>query len=890
MSAPDFERWGELYDRAMALPEAERVRFLELACAGEPELLDRMRRLIADQDAASRWFDALGDSLLGDATEALETTRLESVVGPYRLVRLLGVGGMGTVYLAERSDGQFTHQVALKLLRTGLVAEAGRRRFLAERQLLARIEHPHVARLLDGGVASDATPWFAMELVRGTPIVEWCESRGLPIEARLRLFLQLGDAVQYLHRHLVVHRDLKPANVLVTEDGVVKLLDFGIAKLLEAGGDYPSETGGHPFTPRYAAPEQLRGEPVSTTTDVYALGLILFELLTGCRPFEQATTLAEFQRLLLEAEPPRPSAVAPPARRRQLAGDLDTICLRALRHAPGERYPSAERLVDDIRRHVAGLPITARAGGLGYRARKFARRHPVGVTMAAGVLLLGSLGLAAFVSQARRAERERDRAERVSQLLAELFTVADPGQARGETVTAREVMDRGVDRIRRELAAEPELRADLFVTMGQAYRQLGLYPRAVALLLEAVAIRREVLAPTDLRIVRALNGLGEAYRLGGRFDSARLALVEARTLAEATGEPRSGERAEALDRIGLVLLATGKADSAESHFRDALAINQALGPGREPFIAENLQNLGAALAARGDEPGAAPLFQGALDLRRAALGPEHPAVAATLNNLATLLGRLGRMPDAIRAQREALALYTRLVGPEHPQVATMHNNLGMLLHAAGDVVVADSHLRRSLALRRAGLSAGHPDVAQSLSNLGLVLQDRGLLAEAVAAHNEALAIRRAALGPSHPLVAQSLNNLALARQAGGELGTAERLFLEALELLRARLGADHPLIATNLNNLGAVRLAAGDAPRAVTYYQEALAMRRKLLPEGHPHLAYTLVGLGRALLVQGKSGEAEPLLREAVAIRSKSLPVSHPLRQEAERALADARP
>ena len=462
----DPHRWSrlkELFDEACALPADERPAFLEGACGGDAAMQEEILSLFEEEDRVHSLLDGVAVEAAGLLDELTKAGRQ---VGPYRLVRRLGVGGMGEVYLAERADGQFDQQVALKLVRSGLTSEQILARFRSERQILARLQHPNIARLLDGGLTPEGQPYFVIEYVEGEPIDTYADARALSVDERLELFAQVCRAVTYAHANLVIHRDLKPSNILVTDDGQVKLLDFGIAKVLSEDGDAQeplTRTGAAVMTPAYASPEQARGEPVNTSTDIYSLGVVLYELLTGLRPYEvDGRNPAEAVRVICEVEPERPSTAITEARsrdettgetigqargtdvdrlRRRLAGDLDVICLKALRKHAERRYVTADEMGEDIRRHLKAIPIQARAESLSYRAGKYVRRHRLGVLATAAVVLMlaGLVGFytARLADERDRARLEAEKAEQVAAFLQGLFQVSDPSESRGETVTAR---------------------------------------------------------------------------------------------------------------------------------------------------------------------------------------------------------------------------------------------------------------------------------------------------------------------------------------------------------------------------------------------------------------------------------------------------------------------
>ncbi len=908
MDADRFRRLDELFHDALEQPPERRAAFLEERCPGDPDLRREVASMLGGHQAADSWFDGLAGGLEASMPEEIEGQRPpeNARVGAYRIVREIGRGGMGTVYLAERADGQFEQQVALKLLRFGLESEQAVRRFLAERQILSRLQHPGIARLLDGGAAADQRPYFAMEYVDGVPISRYCDGRRLAVRERLRLFLAVAEAVDYAHRNLVVHRDLKPGNVLVTAEGVVKLLDFGIAKLLAEGlapGGAPhgaTEPGFRPLTPEYAAPEQVRGAPITTATDVYGLGGILYELLSGRRPLTLETrTWEELERTVLHKQPEQPSAVVrrsgceeaaaarsakPDRLARLLAGDLDNICLKALHKEPERRYRSVSELSDDIQRHLDGLPVRARRDTLGYRVGKFIRRHRLAVATAAGIAAVIAGFTATLAVQSVRLARERDKARQVAELLVDVFAVADPAEARGETITAREVLDRGVEKVSRGLQQQPEVQASLLDVMGRVYHKLGLYDRAVPLYEKSLDLWRLGFGAGSKEVAAGLHNLGMLELDQGKIDAAAGTLRSALATRRRTLGEDDPATARSMTYLGLALFRKADYKQAQPLFEGAAGRLRKAHPGGHIDLADSLTGLAMLHYGKGEYARAEPLLKEALGMQRRLLGEEHPQVAETMNNLGSVISRLGRDAEAEPLQRDALALLRKIRGPDHPRVATLLNNLGLMLYARGDTGGAEPLLRESLQIRRARLAALHPDLAQSLSNLGLLLHNTGRLAESEQLYQEALAIRRKTLGREHVLIVQSLNNLGQLLQTRRQFAPAEALLRESLAMGRKLQGPAHPAVAISWNNLASLLEEMGK-PEAEADYRQALAIRRKSLPATHPHTAYTLVGLGQYLVDRGKLAEAEPLLEEALSIRRKSLPGGHWQIAEAESAL-----
>lgn len=840
MTADRVRRIERMFDAALALPPDEREAFLDEACPDEPGVRREVEALLEVHTAAFDWFDDLEGRVASSRQEELARVgRVDRRIGAYRTVERIGRGGMGTVFLAERADGQFEQRVALKLLRRGVESEEAIARFLAERRILARLEHPHIARLLDGGVTEDGMPFFVMELVEGTPITAWCDERRLPVEERLELFATVGDTVQYLHRNLVVHRDLKPSNILVDEDGYVKVLDFGIAKVLEADTDDPvTRTGTRVLTPPYASPEQVRGEAVTTATDVHALGTILYELVTGHRPFGgPGDTTPTIERAILETEPEPPSTVpfgpeeagtrstTPERLRRRLQGDVDVICLTALRKSPERRYASAERMTGDIRAHLAGEPVSARPDSATYRLRKFVGRHRFGV--AASVLLAVLLaGFAAAMGvQSARIAQERDRAELVSELLVDMLTTADPGESRGEEITAREILDRGRERIAGGLEDRPEVKASLLGVMGTTYGSLGLFDEAQPLFDEALELRRRVLGEDHPDTGRAHYHVGENLVSKGEYERAIGHLEAALAIARDRHGETSVEAARAYNDLGRAELALGRFEVAERNHRRAL------------------------------------------EIRRAVLGPDHLDVSQSLNNLSSVLGRTDRYGEAIPLLQEAAAIRRRALGSDHPRTLTTTNNLAVWLERAGRFDEAEAIYRDVLETRRRVVGPRHPDTALTLNNLAnLILLDETRAAEAESLHREGLSIELETLGEDHPMVAQRYHTLARAVYAQGRQGEAESLFRRSLGLLREILPEGHVNLAYPMTELGQVLVDVGRADEAVPVLRDAVRLRREGFPAGHIRIGEAESALGAALAAVGQLEEAETLLLSARSI------------------------
>src|SRR5215210_7495925 len=611
-----------LLDEALETPPEARPALLDSACRDDAELRREVEELLALETAVDGFLSA-------PAVPPGEGLPPGTRIGPYRIAELIGRGGMGAVYRAARED-DFSKQVALKLVRRELVSPFTLRRFHRERQILARLEHPHIARLLDGGTAEDGRPYLVMELVEGVPIDRYCAERRLTAEQRLELCLPVASALAAAHQNLVVHRDLKPGNVLVTADGVPKLLDFGIARLLDPGegsGEI-TQTLERAMTPRYASPEQVRGAPVTPASDLYSFGVLLHQLLTGRLPCGLDTCgLAETARRICDEEPQRASALARGALPRALAGDVDAILLKALRKEPRSRYPSMEHLAEDVRRCLAGYPVEARRGTALYRAGKLVRRHR---WSAAAVLVVLVLGGAFLVREQLRRQAEHRRTERTVTVLAGLLDLADPDQRDDATVVQI------LDRTRRDLArleAEPELRSELLGMLASVHRKLGNTQAARAALTESLAVWRASYPEDRPGLAIRLNNLGALNLDGGAYGEAEELFREALALQEGLEGLPPEDLVVSLNNLATVLLYRGEFAEAEALYRRGLAIRVHHLGRDDPRVSYSLRSLAALFYNRGDSVAAEPLLREALRLRRQRYGPEHTDLAPALDLL-----------------------------------------------------------------------------------------------------------------------------------------------------------------------------------------------------------------------------------------------------------------
>ncbi len=675
----------------------------------------------------------------------------ERAIGPYQIERMLGEGGMGRVYLARRCDDEFEREVAIKVLRTGLNRAGLVRRFRDERQILASLDHPGIAKLYEGGTLGDGRPYLVMEYISGHRIDDYADARALSVRQRVALFRRVCEAVQYAHQSLIVHLDLKPSNILVTDAGDVKLLDFGIAKLLDAeglgAGAHSTWTGPRPLTPAYASPEQLTGGALTTASDVYSLGVLLHQLLTDQAPPARAplALLAGAELDPKDAALSVPSRAAPPARRRELRGDLDSIVSAALLSDPDQRYASAAQLAADLGDFLDGRPVKARRGSMSYRAGKFLRRHWLGVATAAtlAVLVVGfaitaTVQAERLAQQSQRAERERESAERVLAFLTTLFEAADPFQSIDSATTAKELLDRGSARVGGEFAGQPAVQARLRDTLGEIYYNLGDYEQAEALLTAAVAQRETLFGDDALPVAESLTKLASVYLFRGAYEQAEAYYRRALDIREAhlaPIDPYHMDLAEALHNLGTLYFFKNQPDQAIPVLERALRIAEhrarvdpeagQLSSAHSRDTAFIMKALGAIHRRQGNYAEAERLALAVLERFQAYHQREHIDVAYAWNDLGVLYMDMQSYERAREHLERGAAIAARALGPEHPHLGTIWRNLGRHARSRGALDEATEHYRRSLAILEAAYPPEHPELCNLARDLIAVLRERG---------------------------------------------------------------------------------------------------------------------------------------------------------------------
>lgn len=845
-----WERVGQAFDEALALDPAGRAGLLAALRAEDAALADEVASLLAEHEGSGFIAEpAPGEP--GPRLYGLESDH----VGPYRIIRPIGRGGMGNVFLAERSAADVTLTVALKLLRSDFWAPTLLDRFRAERRILARLEHPGIARLIDAGATPSGQPYYAMEFVDGEDIITHVRRRDLTVRERIGLFLDICGAVEYAHQQLVVHRDLKPGNILVPDDGRPRLLDFGIAKLIDPAEQPDSEVRTARWcTPEYASPEQVRGGPATTQSDVYALGALLYEILTGTRPFDlSGLSPAGIEQAVGHQPPPRPSErVRDPAVRRALQGDLDTILLKTLAKEPWRRYASAGALADDLKRHLERKPVRARPDTWGYRAIRFAQRNRLGVAAGAVVFVTLAAGLAAVSWQAAVAGRERDRAEEarrraedVSSLLIGLFEAARPDATAGtDTATARAILREGVARID-ELEGQPAVQAQMIDALGM-----------VLLSLE-------------------------------RYDEANQLLVRGLDLRRAESGEESEEFAAGLASLARALRARSEYRAADSLYQKALDIRRRVLRHDDPRIAGTLLDLAAMKPYLGRNDEARVLVYEALAIRERIFGPDHLETGRALMRVAAFARLRGDHPEALDYGRRGVAVTRQNLGEDHPETGATLVALADIEWSAGDTAAAERLYREGVDIQRRALGEGHVNLLHGLGNLATVLTARGEHREAESLVRQVLAVRERTLGPESSSAAAAHEALAETLAAQGRLEEAERERRHGLETWRRAVGPEHAGVAASLASLGWLVAERGRYGEAEQMLSEAIAMRIRVLGREHSLVALTEIDLARVLIRAGRFERAEQNLLDAQRILEPQFDAGHKDRLDLDRAFLE---
>jgi eukaryotic-like serine/threonine-protein kinase len=833
MDSAHWQRIQELFHGAADLSEPERLSYLKSQCGDDKQLMAEVQALLLEDSQGASLLDHDVAQVAHQILDEGGARAMASVkFGPYRILEVLGEGGMGVVFLAERED--LGSRVAIKVLRDAWLSPARRERFSSEQRTLAQLNHPSIARLYDADTLADGTPWFVMEYVEGVPLNRHCRQNECSIAECLKLFRAVCEAVQYAHQNAVIHRDLKPSNILVKPDGTVRLLDFGIAKQLESldGPVDQTRTGLRLMTPAYASPEQIRGERVGIQTDVYSLGVILYELLALRLPHDLSTaTPVIAEKILVEHEPEKPSAAArrlaassggiqpPPARSASKAAwaDLDVLCLTAMHKDVGRRYSSVEALIRDIDHYLAGEPLEARPDTLSYTLGKFAGRHRRAVS-AAALALAVVIGLVIFYTLRLRgarnaAQAEAARTERIQQFMLNLFAGEDKAAGPPEDLRVVSLLDRGVQEAR-ALDSDPAGQAELYETLGGLYQKLGKLDKADELLRASLVRRRSLYGPDNPEVAKSLVALGLL-----RADQARY-------------------------------------EEAEHDVLEGLAMSKRHLPPHDPQVTKATFALGMVLEDRGDYARAIKALEESVRIQSAS-GASVQDLAASLSELANSHFYAGNLDTSETLNRRVLEMYRRLYGEHHPLVADTLINLGAIEFERGHYAAAEKFDRQSLAINEAWYGKDHPETASDLTILGRALVYQHRYAEAGEVLQRSLAIQERVYGNVHPRVASALNELGKVAEQQGKLDEAEADFTRMADIYRKVYGSKHYLIGIALSNLGGVSMDRRQYTRAEKLFRQAIGIFTETLSPNHLNTGIARIKLGRALVFEHRYAEAE---------------------------------
>ena len=862
LNAERWSRVADLFAHAVELEPGKREDYLSSACGDDTELRDYIQDLLQADPAVEaiveRTIISTARDAFGDDTSQSKQMQGQ-MIGPYRVERLLGSGGMGMVYLAQRADEQFDQQVAIKLGRHRLVDPQTELRLRHERQFLADLDHPNIARLFDGGTTDDGVPYLVMEHIDGVQIDMYCDLHRLNIAERLRLFQTICAAVHYAHQNLIIHRDIKATNILVAKDGTPKLLDFGIAKLSDAEGAATAgltREGAVIMTPSNGAPEQISGKNITTATDVYGLGLLLYDLLSGLRAYEtEGLTPAEAARIISQETTVSPSRRLAQKKKtaqnehdavalheleqlagdrstslerlqRRLRGDLDVIVLKALRKEPARRYRSANAFADDIGLHLKSMPIVARTDSWRYRAGKFVQRHFAAVTASVLVVAMLATFTVLLSVQNRAVVKERDTAREVIQFLEDIFMAHDPSRARGVDVTAEEILAEGAERIRSNLGDRPEIQSSLMGTIGRVYYNLGEYQPSEEMLEQALRLRLQTDGESHPAVAAARSDLAEVLIRRGQYGRAIELLQQSLAVNQLSNDGSSPLVATNLFNLANVYLATGQLDDAEAAVRSSIAIFIQIRDQYSLELAEATSSLARVLQVRGDLEQTESLLLEAIDIISTSQGPDHPFMAYYLQNLGVLQRSKGNLDAAEQTLQTAIEAIRRILGDKHDLLAVALVDQGILLHMKGDYDEAERVIREAL-------------------DLGIEIH-----------------------GTSHPRLGLHKTILGMLQHDKSDLGNAEATLREALLIYDQVLDDDHQYIASALTELGAVLNTSGRAEEALEVLERALQMRLNDYPPEHVLVAATQIEYGDTMSRLGRFDEAEPLLKEGLIVLS----------------------
>jgi len=878
------QNWNQVWEVFHQIVEAEpqsRDQLLDQLCQQDLQLKSEILSLLEAHNQTDSLIDQPAHTLV---EQAPQTILAGQQIGPYSIEKLIGSGGMGEVYLAHRHDGTFRQQVAIKFAAFARYSPALLERFETERQILSDLSHPAIARLYDGGSTEQGTPYLVMEYIQGYAIDDYCNRQKLDLNQRLTLFSQVCEAVQFAHRNLVIHRDIKPSNILVDEQGTPKLLDFGVAKLLTHTSADASLTAalGPIATPAYASPEQLQGQALSTASDVYSLGVLLFELLTGSSPYQvDMSDLKQAVKIICETTAPRPSqSLAEDFQlnyidkrfAKQLKGDLDSIVAKCLNKQAEFRYASAGELAQDLTRHIGGKPVMAQADTLAYRTGKLFRRHPLSISSTI-LALIATVGFSAFtVKQARELQsaltqtrQEQQKTTRISAFLESLFEVSDPLRSKNPEMSARELLDVGLERLETELTQEPILKASMQTALGRVYANLSDHQTAKSLLTQSLSTLLTAYGAQHEQVLQTRLALANAYRGSNQFDLAKDQLQAALANIDVNSDPFLHSELEL--RLSWILGVLGPREQALQLAESGLERRRNVLPDNDIRIGDAQMVMASAFWYMGRYEDAEQAYRNANKMHTDQLGPNHHRSISSLTGVGIALLSQGNITEAKHIMQTILEKRIETLGHEHTLTADAHNRLGAIFYNQGShMQQAAFHFEAALKIHRLNNTVTNPQL-NSLGNLALVRRHQQRLDEAEDLFNQALEMSIEQFGPEHDRVATQRNNLGLVFLDKQAFSAAYEQFQAAYKIIKNSYGEEHLTLAFSMTNTARALIGQQNYEAAATWVVPALKIRQQQLDPMHPMLAESLSTYGELLLAQNNFAEAHTVLQQALEAR-----------------------
>ena len=847
----------EIFLQAIELDDSKRFEYIKESCAGSQGLIDEVKQLLETEQASGDFFKALEGAISNSQLNEIEEHCFRDFhVGPYQIKNVIKQGGMGSIFLAQRADGEFEREVIIKMMPIDLNFDKNKEMFAHEKEILASLIHPNIVQLYDSGITQSGQSYFVMELVNGTHIVDYCNERKLSCEERIELFLQVLKAIQFAHQHLVIHGDIKPSNIMVNEDGEVKLLDFGIARMMH---QHHAEIKGYSID--YKTPEHEQGKKVITSTDIHQLGQLLFELLTQTPPnmvnksgfqwpsLSQFLHQASAQKSKLINRISDKTQTSNRRLKKLFKSDFQTVVAKALEPIPTDRYQTAQSFTDDLLNYQQGYCVNARQSSVAYRFNTYIKRHKLLVFFTVVMALL--LGAFAFMTKLHNQALsiERDKAVTVKDLLVDVFNVADPAMVPGKELSATEVLDIGLERVRESFATPTEVEADLLEEIAQTYQNLGNYTTAQKVLEDAHKIRTGLSNQNPTAVAKGMLLLGENERLMAHHEQAENWLNKALEMFQTNSNANQSHIASTKSKLGRVKMLQGHFDEAERLGTEATQLHQQL------------------------------------------YGKYHISTAQSMNDLTAVYFRQGKYAQVEEILLDTKQIREHLWGDQPIPIldkdyATNINNLGLANYLLGNLERGEQYFLQAIELRNQIFTSAHPEQAQSLTNLGLLLNDAGRPNEALPYLQQALEIRQLTLEPGHMRINDAWNNLAMVYHENAEFSKAITIYQDISDPIIAARGVDHPQTASVYTNMANTLLELNEFQQAHDMLQKSLEIRQKTLPADHLYLSYSYLGLGRTKVALGELDTGRQLIQQALDIRQQKLPPDHWLLGETNYALS----